>query len=69
MSAYAETSPSQRDIDADYAERLIAHRCPELGEMPSSALAPDSVPAEVLDRVLDVVLAIEARLARLEERA
>jgi hypothetical protein len=33
-----------------------------------SAPDSDNIPAEVLDRVLDAVLAIEARLARLEER-
>jgi hypothetical protein len=32
------------------------------------APATDNIPAEVLDRVLDVVLAIEQRLTRLEAR-
>ena len=47
----------------------LCHRCPELASnLMQPAPATDNIPAEVLDRVLDVVLAIEQRLTRLEAR-
>jgi hypothetical protein len=62
-------STTQRDDDrADYAERLVAHRCPELADadLAQGLGKAETVPADVLDRVLDVLDVMEARLTRLE---
>jgi hypothetical protein len=61
---------SHLDSEADdYLRRLIAHRCPELGEMQSSVPAADAVLVDVLAHVVHVFDLIERRLERLEERA
>lgn len=63
------------DDRADYFDRLIAHRCPEIGpadlasaEAASQPAPSDDmvVPVEVLDQVLDVVIALEERMNALE---
>ncbi len=56
---------------ADYARALVSARIPE---MPTDELvaalggAPQSLPAEIADTVLDVIEAFEDKLAELEAR-
>ena len=64
-------------IDYDYLNRVIAHRVPELSENDLAAAASQPapsdddtvVPVEVLDQVLDLIIALEGRMSKLEEEA
>jgi len=49
------------DVDPDYVTRLLAHRAPELVDL--------VVPVSVLEHVLTLLAAIEARTEALEARA
>jgi hypothetical protein len=56
-----------------YIRALIASRCPELGQSDLALIVdapPDdsdtAIPAAVADRIMDVLLAFEARLERIE---
>jgi hypothetical protein len=56
---------------ADYARPLVSARIPEMSAAEIvSALggAPQSLPAEIADTVLDVIEAFEDKLAELEAR-
>jgi hypothetical protein len=59
------------DDRAAYVRALIASRCPELGpaDLATLAVRPDpdaGIPPEIADQIMDVLLAFEARLERIE---
>lgn len=61
-------------MDVDRVSRLIAHRCPEITPadlaMVEAALTgrdADAIPGAVAEKMIDVLVAIEERLADIEE--
>jgi hypothetical protein len=54
--------------DPNYVARLIAARCPEIN--PADVLAPVAIeiPAEILERIVEVLDALQERIDQIEAR-